>query len=403
MIENFISIYRRLLKDTNYTTHRYLYDRFHIKDRLTGLIGPRGTGKTTLLLQFIKEKMENKDECIYVSLDNIYFSRELLFDFVRVCYEEYGIRYFFLDEVHKYPTWSRELKNIYDSYPEVKVVFSGSSGMDLVMGTYDLSRRRTLFHLNGMSFREYLLFNGIFYTDPFPLEEILKYRGILEDGIASVNKLKGHFKDYLRYGFYPFFMEGKESYHRKLLRIVDKIIYEDIPHFYRLNTENLIAFRKILSFLSTIPPGELSKNSISKNIGIDVKTVKYYLNILKETGLVELVETGKKGGAMLRSREKIFLKNPNLYYAMGNALGKAVEIGTVREIFFVRMLKNAGINVFFSKVGDFETSGYFFEIGGRSKNKRQFKGKNINSFLVKDDILYGTKDEIPLYLFGFLY
>ena len=403
MIEGLIAIYRNLVRNTNYKTYRYLYKQFHIKDKLTGLVGPRGTGKTTLLLQFIKEKIKDKDECIYISLDNIYFSTNLLFDTVRKCYEEYGIRYFFLDEVHKYKTWNRELKNIYDSYPDIKVVFSGSSSIDLIKGSYDLSRRGTLFYLGGMSFREYLYFKNIAEIEVFSFEEILKDRAMLEEKVASIKRLKGHFKDYLKFGFYPFFMEDREGYYGKLFRIVEKTVFEDISNFYKLKTENLWYFKKILSYLATIPPGELNRNSIAKNIGLDNKTVNHYLNILSETGLALLISSGKKGSALLKSREKIMLDNPNLYYAIADAIVKCPDMGTVREIFFVKMLKNAGIDVFFSKTGDYEAEGYVFEIGGKSKGKRQLKGNRENSFVVKDDILYGGKREIPLYLFGFLY
>jgi len=153
MIQNFITIYKRLLSSTKYSTYRYIYTQFNTKSRLTGLIGPRGTGKTTLLLQYINEKIEEKDKCIYVTLDHIYFANNLLIDFVNEMYEVYGIDTFFFDEIHKYPNWNQELKNIYDSNKNIKIVFSGSSSIDLIKGTYDLSRRGVLFRMEGLSFR----------------------------------------------------------------------------------------------------------------------------------------------------------------------------------------------------------------------------------------------------------
>ncbi|KPA17071.1 ATPase AAA [Candidatus Magnetomorum sp. HK-1] len=403
MIDRFISTYKRLIQNTNYKHHRYIYKNFNIKNRLTGLIGPRGTGKTTLLLQFIKEQIENKDECIYASIDNIYFSKNLLYDFVNELYEDYGIKYYFLDEIHKYLQWNQELKNLYDSFPDIKIVFSGSSSMDLVKGAYDLSRRGVLYRIGGMSFREYLLFNEIADIDVYSLNEILNQRSKIENKVASIKKLKGYFKKYMGKGYYPFILEDIETYNQKILRIIEKTIYEDISNFYKLKTENLSYFKKILSYLSTIPPGELNRNSISKNIGLDNKTIHNYLIILKETGLIELIGVNKSGSNLLKNTEKIFLDNPDLYLSITEEIGFESKIGTIREIFFIKMITNAGHKLFYCKTGDFQVGSNIFEIGGKNKTMKQLKGTGDNSYLVKDDILYGSKKEIPLYLFGFLY
>ena len=403
MIDRFISTYKRLLQAMNYKHHRYIYSDFNIKDRLTGLIGPRGTGKTTLLLQYIKENIEKKDEAIYVSVDNIYFSKNLLLDFVNELYEDYGIRYFFFDEIHKYKNWNHDLKNIYDSYPDIKVVFSGSSSIDLIKGTYDLSRRGVLFRIGGMSFREYLLFNDIANIKAITLDEILGDRERLLEKIAGIRKLKGHFKEYLKKGYYPFYLEDKNSYRQKILRIIEKTIYEDISNFYKLKTENLSNFKIILSYLATIPPGKLNRNSISKKISLDNKTVQNYLNMLNETGLVELISENKSGSNLLKSSEKIYLDNPDLYTTISEEIGHDYKLGTIREIFFIKMIKNSGSKIFFSRIGDFEVNNSIFEIGGKSKTIKQIRNNLRNAFLVKDDILYGSKHEIPLYLFGFLY
>ena len=403
MITNFISTYKRLIHGTKYKHHRYIFNEFNTNNRLTGLIGPRGTGKTTLLLQYIKEKIENKDECIYASIDNIYFSKNLLIDFVNELYEDYGIRYFFFDEIHKYPNWNQELKNIYDSYPDIKLVFSGSSSIDLIKGTYDLSRRGVLYRIGGMSFREYLLFNDIADVGKITFEQLINDRSGFEENVSGIKKIKGYFKDYIGKGYYPFFLEDENTYHQKILRIIEKTIYEDISNFYKLKTENLAYFKKIISYLATIPPGELNRNSISKNIGLDNKTIQNYLNILDETGLIELLSENKSGSNLLRHTEKMYLDNPDLYSAIIEEIGFESKIGTIREIFFIKMIKNAGSKIFYSKTGDFEVKGNIFEIGGKNKDWKQLKGKTGNAYLVKDDILYGSKKEIPLYLFGFLY
>lgn len=403
MIDEIIETYRRLLDEVKFDKHRYLFDQFNLNNRLTGLVGPRGSGKTTMLFQYIKEKVENKDECIYASLDSIYFLQVNLLDFVKELYEKKGVKYFFLDEVHKYRNWSHEFKNIYDSFPKVKTVFSGSSSLDLIKGNYDLSRRGKIYRLRGLSLREYLYFKDGIIFEPVKFEDIIKTPNKCCEVIAKTEKLKGYFEDYMNSGYYPFVFEDEESYHEKILNILDKTIYQDISEFYKLKTENLIIFKKILSFLATIPPGELNRNTISKLTGTDNKTVQSYLNILNETGLVHLVAENKSGSNLLKTKEKLFLENPNLYKAISKEAGQDYKTGTMREIFFIKMIENSGRKVFFSNIGDFVVDGINFEIGGKSKDRKQIKNDMANSYFVKDDILYGSKGEIPLYLFGFLY
>lgn len=403
MISGFLSTYKRLLQNTNYKHHRYIYKDFNTDNRLTGLIGPRGTGKTTLLLQYINEKIENKDDCIYVSIDHIYFSKNNLLEFINELYDDYGVRYFFFDEIHKYPNWNQELKNAYDSYPDIKIVFSGSSSIDLIKGTYDLSRRGVLYRIGGMSFREYLLFNDILEAEVVTLEQILDERGNIEEKLSNVKRIKGYFKDYLKTGYYPFFLEDKNTYNQKILRIIEKTVFEDISNFYNLKTVNLSNFKRILSYLAAIPPGELNVNSISRNIGLDNKTIQNYLIILKETGMIELLGENRAGSNILKQTGKIYLDNQDLYNAIIEEIGYESKIGTIREIFFIKMIQNSGYKIYYNKTGDFEVKKTIFEIGGKNKNIKQIKESLGNAYLVKDDILVGSKYEIPLYVFGFLY
>ena len=403
MIQNFITIYKRLLNATEYTTHRYLYREFNIKNKLTGLIGPRGTGKTTLLLQYIKEKINDKDSCIYVSLDHIYFAKNLLVDFVQELYEINGIKTYFFDEIHKYPAWNQELKNLYDIYPDIKIIFSGSSSIDLMKGSYDLSRRAILYKIEGLSFREYLWFKNIAKFEPFNFNSLISNKNYYENELNKIDKIRGHFRNYLNKGYYPFFLEDEKTYYEKLIRIIEKIISEDIANYYKLKTENLFYFKKIIAYVASIPPGELNYNNISKNIRLDNKTVNNYLNILHETGIAELVQTEKSGSNVLRQKEKIYLNNPDIYQAVANEIGFDCRTGSIREIFFIKMIKNSSNKIFYSPIGDFEVNGKYFEIGGKNKGINQIKDNLKNSFLVKDDITFSGKYEIPLYLFGFLY
>ncbi len=396
------NIYQRLLKNTKSQKYRYLYYSFNTDNRLTGLIGARGTGKTTMLLQYIKNNIQNTFDAIYVSVDNIYFSRITIFDFVEEYYENEDVKYFFFDEIHKYKNWNQELKNIYDSFPDVYIVFSGSSSLDLLRGGYDLSRRAVLYHLNGMSFREYLEFK---YNEELPMlsfNEILIQQSDNIEKISSIKKIKKKFKEYLMQGYYPFLFENETVYHEKLMNMINKTIYEDISNFYNLKTENLHNFKIILSCLATTEPGELSINSIAKNIKLDNKTVSNYLKIMEEVNLVAKISENKSGSAILKQKEKIYLANPNLYTAINEEMGFDYKIGTLRELFFINMFKNSGKNIYYSKRGDFEAENNIFEIGGKGKTKKQIRGIE-NSYIVKDDILYGSKKIIPLFLFGFMY
>ena len=392
MISQLIATQKRLLAATDTKHHRYLFNSFNIENRLTGLIGARGTGKTTLLLQFIKTHFKQQDEVIYVSLDHLYFSDNSLLDFVNEMIEVEGIRYFFFDEVHKHPKWNQILKNIHDLYPDVTVVFSGSSSIDLIQGTHDLSRRGVLFHLAGMSFREYLSFQGVAEIEAITVEALLSNKSEIENKVAEIPKLRGHFRDFLQHGYYPFFLEGTAPYQEKLLRVIDKTIYEDISNHYRLNTDKLPYFKRLLSYMATVQPGELNRNSIAKHLGIDNKTVQHYLQILQGAGLAELI-----------SDNKIYLDNPNLYQSISYEIGQQSQAGTVRDLFFIKMLRNAGHRVHYSKVGDFEVDGVIYQVGGKGKTAKQIREVDGLAYLVKDDVLYGGKREIPLHLFGFLY
>ncbi len=402
MIQFLHETYERLLEGVSTNTHRYLFEQFHLDNRLTGLIGPRGVGKTTLMLQYIKEKIVNRKNVFYVSADNIYFSDNTLLGFVNELFQTDDIDCFFIDEIHKYPNWNQELKNIYDSFPKVKIIFSGSSSIDLVKGSYDLSRRAKLFYLHGLSFREYLLFSTKISYPVITYEQLIEQPKEIATPLAKVRRLKGHFKDFLLQGYYPFLSENQQSYYEKLLRIIDKSIYEDIAKFYNLKTQNLIYFKRILNFLASIPPGEISINNLAKNLKIDHKTTEHYLQILTETGLVRAISVPDGGNIGLRKPIKYFINNTTLLCALNHYLGEPLSIGTMRELFFIQSITNAGYTAFYSNIGDYTVGTHHFEIGGKRKSNKQLKNA-ANAFVIKDDILYPSKGVLPLYLFGFLY
>ncbi len=397
------AIYHRLVNALDIETKRYLYPSFNLDNRLIGLVGPRGAGKTTLMLQYIKENV-NLHSALYFSADNIYFSSTSLFECIQKQYETEAVKLFFIDEAHKYTGWSQELKNIYDSFPDVTVVFSGSSSMNLVKGAYDLSRRGIMHRLHGMSFREYLNFTTGSDFAAVDFDTLITDRRQLAAEFAALPKLKGHFQEYLRYGYYPFILESKNLYFEKLGNIIEKTIFEDIAGYYKLKTVNLHLFKQILNYLSSIPPGEINAHNLAKTLSLDSKTAMYYLTILQETGLVRLIFTDKTGSALIRKPAKVFIDNTSLLYGINETFSRRANQGTVRELFFISMLQNSGENVFYSKnAGDYLCRDIVFEIGGQNKKGKQIRNSTGTAFLVKDDQLHATAGSIPLWLFGFLY
>jgi len=404
MIHILRETYHRLLAETPARTYRFLFDTFDVSGRLVGLVGPRGVGKTTLMLQYIRDRLGKPEEAFYASADHIYFNKVSLVEFVRELVTTEGTRLFFFDEIHKYAGWEQELKNIYDSFPAVSVIFSGSSSLSLTKGSYDLSRRAALYHLPGLSFREYLNLKTGQAHRALPLEVLLRDPEGVSAKLAQIPKLTGHFRQYLREGYYPYVLEGSPHYFDKVRAVLEKIIYEDVATYYRLKTENLHYFKKILYYLATIPPGTLNAHKLGASLGVDDKTALNYLRILQETGLIRLLLPHVRGHALVRKPEKTFLDNTTLYHAVCEGIGQAIDTGTARELFFLTSTQNAGQIVFFSENGgDFRIGDTVFEVGGPRKSSRQIPKAAPQGFVVKDDILVGSKTTLPLYLMGFLY
>jgi predicted AAA+ superfamily ATPase len=395
--------FHRLVEGISLTHTRYLYSTFNLTNRLTGLIGPRGVGKTTLMLQYIKNELLQNPKCFYFSADLIYFQQSKLLEFVSDLHLIEGYQIIFIDEIHKYQGWNQELKNIYDAFPNLKIIFSGSSMLDLIEGSHDLSRRAKLFRLHGLSFREYLNFAFNFKLPVIPFQEILDDPKTALKKLQGVERILPHFEEYLTQGYYPFVFEDPHSYYEKISRVIDKTIFEDIANFYNLKTPNLHYFKKILSYLASIPPGDLNVHNLAKSLMIDHKTVEHYLTILGSVGLIREMRPFEGGSPGLRKPMKIILNNTNLIYTLHQYLGQSISKEMIRGLFFVQSLQNIGIELFYSKQADYRTSDVVFEIGGKNKTKDQLKGVLETAYLVKDDILHPMKGEIPLFLFGFLY
>lgn len=403
MKSQIIEIHHRLVDQIPTNSHRSFFHSFKPEGRLSGIVGARGTGKTTIMLQYLKEKVADPSKALYMSADHFFFAENSLYEFIDEQYKNEGRNLFFIDEIHKYGRWNQELKNIYDSYPDITIVFSGSSSIDLISGSYDLSRRALLHYLPGMSFREYLHFETGEKFETITIRKLIDDHQKLSQNYSKLPRLLGHFKNYLERGYYPFAFEEGETFLRRLHSVIEKTIYEDIASYYSLRTENITTLRKMITFFTTIQPGEISINGISKSLKIDNKTTEKFLEILLSTGLLRKVGVNKSGAALVRTPDKIFLNNCAMYYALSNDIGIDCRIGTVRECFFLSMLQNIGEKIFYSKKGDYTVGNLCFEIGGKGKKFTQIKDIP-DSYLVKDGLLLsGGKREIPLWLFGFLY
>ena len=392
--------FERLLVKVNLSFKRYLYDDFK-PGRLTGLVGSRGVGKTTLMLQYIKENLASNQNVFYFSADSIYFHQSTLVEFIDELYKFEGYRFFFIDEIHKYNNWNQELKNLYDAFPDIKIVYSGSSMLELVTGSYDLSRRAKIYHLCGMSFREYFNFSSKSNIKQISLPAMLDNPKKF-NRLGHLDKVMRHFKKYLQTGYYPFVFEDPHTYYERVMRIIEKIIFEDIPSCFDLKTHNLHIFQRILSYLSTISPGEVNTNNIAQNMNVAHQTVFNYLNILQSVGLIQIIYPFEGGNQYLRKPQKIFLNNTTLLYTLQQYVGEPLNKGTLRELYFIQAMRDAKETIYYSKLADFRTRNNIFEIGGKNKTTKQISKSDIPAFLIKDDILTASSRAIPLLFFGFI-
>ncbi|MFA5817426.1 MAG: AAA family ATPase [Bacteroidales bacterium] len=378
---------------------RSLMDEINWNARLIGIKGPRGVGKTTLLLQYIKLHLNNELETsLYASLDNIWFNHHKLSDLVDEFVKKGG-KYLFLDEVHRYPDWSQELKNIYDDYPGLHVVFTGSSLLQILNARADLSRRATVYNMQGLSFREYLNLATGSALPVFPTDQILHNHLDLARQITLVVKPLQHFSTYLRSGYYPFFIDLPELYFTRLEEVVNMVLDIELPLLRGLETAYIPKIRQLLQIIAESAPFVPNISKLSERIGINRTTLLSYLFYLNESQLIRTLYKDASGITRLQKPDKLFLDNTNLIYAFSP---QSVNTGNLRETFFANQLKYRQM-VEYAEQGDFRVAGtHTFEIGGKNKSSRQLP-KVGNSWIAADDIEYGHGNKIPLWLFGFLY
>jgi predicted AAA+ superfamily ATPase len=367
-------------------------------DRLIGVTGARGVGKTTYLLHHIKNKLPNEAKALYVSVDDIYFTTNTLVDFADDWIKRGGT-HLFLDEIHKYENWSQELKNIYDRYRKLNVVFTGSSLLHIYKGKADLSRRAVLYTMNGLSFREYLQIETKQALDKYSLEEIITNHESLSKELVKKVKPFVHFEAYLKNGYYPFYLESTNSYHRKLMNTITLMLEVDLPYLRNVDVQYIHKLKKLLYLVATAVPFQPNVSKLAADIGVSRNTVMLYLTYLEESRILNLLRSNASSDAVLAKPEKVFLHHPNTIYALTRT---NFQEGTLRECFFYNQVANV-YDVTSSVASDFLVDNkYTFEIGGKSKTRKQLKNVK-ESYIAADNIEYGDGKTIPLWLFGFLY
>lgn len=377
--------------------HRYL--DIDWSDRLVCLMGARGTGKTTMLRQRVKEKFGvGSDKAIYISLDDLWFSQYRVKDAVEYL-DAHGFTHVFIDEVHQIGSdWSLVVKNLYDQFPEMNFVYSGSSMLKLEKAKGDLSRRQAVYRLMGLSFREYLKFEGIADLPTLTLEEILRNHRKIAAEITSGIKVLFHFGNYLKTGFYPFYKEAHSQYRERLLETVNKVLESDYPSIEDVSQETIRTTKKMLKVLAASTPQTPNMSELYRELGTERNQGLKMLGALDRAGLLALVPGKGMKLENLSKPEKIYCDNTNLMYA----LVPVIDNGVKRETYFFNQVRKDH-DVAFGGVGDFLVDGkYVFEVGGKSKGFKQIKDVP-ESYVVNDDVEVGIGSKIPLWLFGFLY
>lgn len=392
-----VDVYHRRLAVVDMGFVRFLHDKINWSSRLIGIRGSRGTGKTTLLLQHIKRTFESVDDALWVSLDNLWFKTHTLQDLVEFLYSR-GLRYLFVDEVHKYPDWTIVLKNIYDSYPDLNIVYTGSSMLEIDHSKSDLSRRQSLYTLPVMSFREFLSLSKALEVPALLLEDLLRDHVSLAMDLTPRVTILQLFDDYLRRGCYPFFLEAGEEYLLRLAAVATLVIESDMPAVESVSYATIEKTKKLLAIIAQSVPIVPNVSRLVASLESTRDSCLRMLQALERAQIISTLTKTPKSYKRLTSPDKIYLGNTNLMAA----LGTKVDLGNRRETFFNNQLQVIG-NVTMPVKGDFLVDGkYLFEVGGSGKTFDQIKDEP-NSFLAVDDVEIGSGSRIPLWMFGLLY
>ena len=379
-----------MLRSISTTFHRYMFNRINWDNRLLGLVGPRGKGKTTLMLQYAKEKL-NRNTTLFVNADDLYFSAHHLVDLADE-FVKRGGTHLIIDEIHKYKDWARELKLIYDYHADLKVFFTGSSILDIHKGSTDLSRRAIVYSMQGLSFREYLEMFHHIKIPAYSLTDIIQHRAELPDKFRPY----AYFQSYLEQGYYPFSKE--DQFNIRLQQVINKTLEVDIPQYAEMSISTTRKLKQLLIIIAQSVPFKPNMSSIATILGVSRNNLSDYFLYLEEAGLIAQLRDGTGGIRGLGKVDKVYLDNPTLIYSLGQDTS---EIGNIRETFFLNQTR-VEQKVITSAISDFQIANYIFEVGGKNKKQKQLQGSE-NGFIVKDNIEQGYMNVIPLWQFGLNY
>ncbi len=397
-MEILIRTYKRLLSEVETRIHRFLYSEIDWSQPLIGIMGQRGVGKTTMMLQRIKEADPEGNKSFYATLDNIWFADHSLIDLAEELVKN-GVTHLYLDEVHRMPGWERQIKNLYDSYPELQIVFTGSSLLVIDHSIGDLSRRVSMHILPGLSFREFLMFEGYEVMERLSLSGILYSHETIAQSISSKLKVLPLFHKYMEKGYYPYYKSMRvNDYYSRLSQVVATVIESDIPAVEtKIDYETLIKAKRLVAIISASLPYIPNMSTLSGLMGTNRAQIIRLFDLLDRAGLIRRLFVAQNSPKSLAKPQKILLNNSSLMYAL-----ESPQIGAVRESTFASLV-GVDHKVGFAKEGDFIVDNrYLFEIGGKGKGFAQIR--NIpDSFVAADDIEFGFGNKIPLWLFGLLY
>jgi len=378
------------------THERYFYDTIQKSDKLIGIVGARGVGKTTYILDYLSKLSLPIDKKFYMSVDNIMLANTTLLDIAKE-FSAKGGEVLAIDEIHKYKNFEIELKQIHDML-NLQVIFSGSSAIELEHSTADLSRRAVLYRVQGMSYREFLEFKLDVSLESYTLEEILANHSDIAFAIKKKLNPLEFWAEYLKSGYYPFYFNDTTRYPIKLNATINTAIETDIPSLFKIKYENIVNLKKLVTLICSSEPFTLNIKELSAKIGIDRDTLYQYIAYLDRGKIFNVIRSKSKGDNIFTKPEKIYLNNPNLNYHYCNE----APIGSIRETIFATLLKTLH-TLEIPKKGDFLIDGkYLFEIGGKNKSFNQIKDIP-NSYIVADNVEIGFGNKIPLWVFGFLY
>lgn len=396
-MQNLQKIFYNLLQNFDISYKRYFFTRVDFNEKLIGIIGDRGIGKTTFLLQYLKGSKLQLHEKLYINAEYIVMSNINLLELAQDFYAQGG-KVLIIDEIHKYEDFEKHLKLIYDMV-DIKVIFSGSSAIKLEHSKADLSRRAVLYRFQGLSFREFLELKLSRTFASYSLEEILENHVEIAYNLTKKFRPFEYFKEYLSYGYYPFYFDtSKEIFYLKLNETINATIEFDLSHIFNIEPKFTIKLKQLVTMICQGKPYELNISKLATKIGINRNTLYQYIYYLDRGNIFNSIDSKSRGDNIFAKPQKLYLSNTNLNFAYC----ENSDIGTLRESFFVNQLRDNN-KIEYSQVGDFLVDDkYIFEVGGKNKSFDQIKDMK-NSYIAADDIEVGSQNKIPLYLFGFMY